>query len=112
MPNLTTKLSTFLFATSTALCLTAPSAVFAQAPEPTESPALELEEPDTVAHFAKADLDGDEQLSEGEYEVYINSLADSGDITASDIRDTGTYANGFITTDLNGDGVITRDELG
>lgn len=63
-------------------------------------------------NFHVADVDRNEQLNLAEFKTFINLNANHNLGQAPRIRRFEMYAKAFKKADVNGDGVLTKDEIG
>ena len=67
--------------------------------------------PTKADYFNAADFDDNGQLNRGEFELYVDTIADSGDAIAISIRDGQTYEAAFIQADVNDSSALSLEEL-
>lgn len=77
-------------------------------PDAGETPDLT---PTQADYFNAADFDNSGLLNRGEFELFVDTIASSGDSMAVTIRDNKSYAEAFTQVDQNGDDGLSLMEL-
>ncbi|WP_017931498.1 EF-hand domain-containing protein [Robiginitomaculum antarcticum] len=67
--------------------------------------------PTQLDYFNAADTSGDAALDAAEFQTYIETMADGGDISAQNVRDTDDYTGAFLAADTNANGSVSFDEV-
>ncbi|MEO0635330.1 MAG: hypothetical protein AAFY73_01655 [Pseudomonadota bacterium] len=73
--------------------------------------ALAISAEQELAAFRSADANKNNIIERGEFNTFINLLADAGLPLAKRVRTFGVYGIAFRRTDANGDGQLTPNEL-